>query len=156
MASTVFRRERRRLLELIQHCLPSFSNALYAEGLISQDIYEAVGDQGVVECSETLLDSIEANVSSDFAKFVGVLESEQHLQSLAKEIVHYCKWCQLQVSLLPVAGLEYKLMYVSMETLISLHMCNKFMWTPPFLNPKIRHCCTIVPYFQIGVQYGVE
>ena len=79
---------------MIFRCLPSLNDALFAEGLISKDVHEAVRDEGdrKRDRSEILLNCIETRVASDFAKFVRVLESEPNLQSLADRLVHsYCK-----------------------------------------------------------------
>ena len=98
MAVAAFRSQREGLLSLIRHCLPSLTNALYAQSLIPQDLQEEVSDRsiGKGERSVALLDCLQARskaVPSDFIKIVHVLELNSYLESLAKQLVHsYCEY----------------------------------------------------------------
>ena len=105
MAVKSFKSKFSVLLNLIRHCLLSLAAALFAEGLIHEDVYEKACNEtidpdsrsvAVLNCVE---DRIEA-VPSDFTKIVSILESEPFLREIADELVQsYCKFGQVGVVL---------------------------------------------------------
>ena len=100
-----FRSKINVLLNLIRHCLLSLAAALFAKGLIHQDVKRKACNEtidpdsrsvAVLNCVE---DRIEA-VPSDFTKIVSILESEPFLREIADELVQsYCKFGQVGVVL---------------------------------------------------------
>lgn len=94
-----FRSQRDHLLNLIQHCLLPLSNSLFAEGLITKDVYDMAlsSNKNRNEKCLTLLDCIETkieSVSSGFTQVINILrDSDLYLSDVVKDIVHnYCEF----------------------------------------------------------------
>ena len=92
-----FRCQRQHILNLVQPTLTSLANSLLASSIIPEDVYQRVSNsnQVALERSVTLLDCIEARISSvpsDFKKVVQILQSDSFLQTLADGLVQsYCE-----------------------------------------------------------------
>ncbi len=105
MAVKSFRSKFNVLLNLIRHCLFSLAAALFAEGLIHEDVNRKACNEtidpnsrgvAVLNCIE---DRIKA-VPSDFTKIVSILKSEPFLRDIADELVQsYRKYRQRGVVL---------------------------------------------------------
>ena len=98
VAVSVFRRKRDVLLNLIRHCLPSLSNALYSGFLIPEDVKDVCTNcamkskERTITLLDCLQDTIEVN-PQDFAKIVNILDSERYLSSQANDLVkEYCEY----------------------------------------------------------------
>ena len=92
-----FRCQRKRMLNPVCQTLTSLANSLLASFIIPEDVYQRVSNssQAALERSVTLLDCIEARISSvpsDFKKVVQILQSDSFLQTLADGLVQsYCE-----------------------------------------------------------------
>lgn len=92
VAVEAFKRHRGLLRNLIRHCLPSLTNYLIEEDLISNDVKETACNEirnisvRVMALLDCVQDKIEAEPSY-FTKFVHILELEPFLRGLAKTIV---------------------------------------------------------------------
>ena len=92
-----FRCQRTHMLNLVHPTLTSLANSLLASSIIPEDIYQRVSNsnQAALERSVTLLDCIEARISSvpsDFKKIVQILQSDSFLETLADGLVQsYCE-----------------------------------------------------------------
>ncbi len=124
------------LLNLIRHCLLSLAAALFAEGLIHEDVYEKACNEtidpdsrsvAVLNCIE---DRIKA-VPSDFTKIVSILESEPFLRDIADELVQsYRKYRQKGCGLIDgdkccfgYSDAQWRRVWLELPT-ISVLFCN--------------------------------
>ena len=95
VSTTVFRKQRGLLLNLVRHCLPSLANSLFAQSIIPQDVCEIACNKTLTSAERgvALLDCVESRIEavpSDFTKVVHILEEEPFLESLAKNLVESC------------------------------------------------------------------
>ena len=93
IAVLAFGSQREGLLNLARNCLPSLTNSLQGQSLISQEVFEKASNKYVEESRRCLdlLNSIEERIKavpSDFIKFVRVLEADTYLEPLATQLVH--------------------------------------------------------------------
>ena len=92
-----FRCRHKHLLNLVSQTLTSLANSLLASSIIPEEVYQRVSNsnQAAFDRSVTLLDCIEARISSepsDFKKVVQILQSDRFLQTLADGLVQsYCE-----------------------------------------------------------------
>ena len=103
MAVKSFRSQLKVLLNLIRHCLLSLATALFADGIIHQNVYDKACNETLTFDSRgvALLNCIKARIEavpSDFTKIVSILESEPFLRESADGLVqNYCKYaCSYQ------------------------------------------------------------
>ena len=87
-----FRSQRGLLLNLIRHSLSTLANSLYAQRILSLEVYEKVCNEniGSSERGGALLECVEARIGaqpSDFTKIVYILESNPFLAVLAEGLV---------------------------------------------------------------------
>ena len=93
-----FRCQRTHMLNLVHPTLTSLANSLLTSFIIPEEVYHRVSNpnQTPLERSVTLLDCIEARISSvpsDFKKVVQILQSDSFLQTLADGLVQsYCEY----------------------------------------------------------------
>ena len=91
-AVSSFRSQRGLLLNLIRHSLSTLANSLYAQRIISHEVYEKACNEnkGTSERCTTLLECVEDRIRvrpSYFNKVVNILESDPFLEDLAEELV---------------------------------------------------------------------
>lgn len=90
VAVKAFRSQREQLFNLVCHCLPSLTNALFAKDLISKVVKETAFIKCLGESYRTgvLLDCVEDKIEAmpeNFAEVVDILESEQFLGKSIKD-----------------------------------------------------------------------
>lgn len=147
IASTVFQRQHHELLNRIFWCFPSINDALYAECLIPQDVYETVRDQVAHHqdtskrkahrigqpvgkhdraAANSLVDCMAARVRTDFVKIVRVLESyPDHLLPAAKKLVQdYCKYMLAAGCISKCTTIEDKYVYCAFKCCLSFIAIN--------------------------------
>ena len=88
LASKCFIKHHNDMKGLIKHCLITVAGKLYSEVMIPEDVYEVCIESGTKnEKAATLLNSVKADIGTNFAKFVEILRSEPYLESLADKLV---------------------------------------------------------------------
>ena len=91
-AVSSFRSQRGLLLNLIRHSLSTLANSLYAQRIISHEVYEKACNEnrGSSERGGALLECVEARIEMrplDFTRVVCILESDPFLEVLAEKLV---------------------------------------------------------------------
>ena len=98
VAVQTFRSQRGRILPSFRHCLLSLATSLYAESIISQEVYDTACNENKDKNQRcvALLDCVEARVELvplDFNKVLHILQSEGFLVSLADSLIKtYSEW----------------------------------------------------------------
>ena len=88
-ALSVFRSQRELLLNLLKHCLLKVANTLFAEGMISEEVYETASNtsKSPSERGVALIDCLETRLKAfpeDFRRVVEILETEPYLRTLVE------------------------------------------------------------------------
>ena len=79
---------------LIKHCLQTMSNSLYSQGLLSEEVYETVGNTslGQTARAKAILDCLEGIFQlkpASFTTVIHIMKSEPYLSSLADQLEQY-------------------------------------------------------------------
>ena len=87
-----FRSQRELLLNLIRHSLSTLANSLYAQRIISREVYEKACNENrsSSERGGALLECVEARIEVqplDFTRMVRILESDAFLEVLVEKLV---------------------------------------------------------------------
>ena len=128
VAVQTFRSQRGLVLNLFRHCLISLADTLYAESIISQEVYDIAYNEyiGKNQRCAALLDCVEARVGLvplDFNKVLHILQCQPFLESLADRLIlTYCEW-------IPFSGSKGKIIMVSCSCLL---LCPWVFDTKPY------------------------
>ena len=107
-----FRSQREALKDIISNDLPSMTNKLYAQRIISKETYDKALNEMHTPTIRTmaLLDAIESKITAEplnFIKFISILNSEPYCHDLADMLIkNYCKSSNYSYRV-PIATLVY-------------------------------------------------
>ena len=103
VAVQTFRSQRGLALSLFRHCLISLATSLYAQSIISQEVYDTACNENKDKNQRcvALLDCVEARVGIvplDFNKVLHILQSEAFLESLADRLIQTYRELIIQIA----------------------------------------------------------